>query len=55
MKNEAKQKKEYSTPTVKVVELKHQAQLMETSGVGTSNNWRRVAIGSWQTRMPSKS
>ena len=26
------QKKEYSTPTVKVVELKHQAQLMETSG-----------------------
>jgi len=33
MKNEAKQKKEYSTPTVKVVELKHQAQLMETSGL----------------------
>lgn len=32
MKNEAKQKKEYSTLTVKVVELKHQAQLMETSG-----------------------
>ena len=31
MKNEAKQKKEYSTPTVKVVEFKLQAQLMETS------------------------
>ena len=31
MKNETEQKKEYSTPTVKVVELKHKAQLMETS------------------------
>ena len=33
MKNETEQKKEYSTPAVKVVELKHQAQLMETSGL----------------------
>ena len=31
MKNETEKKKEYSTPTVKVVELKHHAQLMETS------------------------
>ena len=31
MKNETEQKKEYSTPAVKVVELKHNAQLMESS------------------------
>ena len=31
MKNETEQKKEYSTPTVRVVELKHQGQLLEAS------------------------
>jgi hypothetical protein len=31
MKNEAEQKKEYTTPTVKEVELKHRAKLMEAS------------------------
>lgn len=31
MKNEAEQKKEYSTPTVKEVELRHRAKLMEAS------------------------
>ena len=31
MKKETEQKKEYSTPTVRVVELKHQAQLLEAS------------------------
>ncbi|SHK49392.1 MULTISPECIES: hypothetical protein [unclassified Fibrobacter] len=31
MKNETEQKKEYSTPTVKVVELKHQGHLLEAS------------------------
>ena len=31
MKKETEQKKEYSTPTVKVVELKHQGQLLEAS------------------------
>ena len=29
MKKETEQKKEYSTPTVRVVELKHQAQLLQ--------------------------
>ena len=31
MRNEIEQKKEYSTPTVKVVELKHQGRLLEAS------------------------
>ena len=31
MRNETEQKKEYSTPTVRVVELKHQAQLLDAS------------------------
>ena len=31
MKNEAEQKKEYTTPMVKEVELKHRAKLMESS------------------------
>jgi hypothetical protein len=31
MKKETEQKKEYSPPTVRVVELKHQAQLLEAS------------------------
>ena len=31
MKNETEQKKEYATPTMKVVELKFQAKLMESS------------------------
>ncbi|WP_405335751.1 hypothetical protein [Fibrobacter sp.] len=31
MKKEIEQKKEYSTPTVRVVELKHQAQLLQAS------------------------
>lgn len=33
MKNEAEQKKEYTTPTVKEVELRHRAKLMEASSV----------------------
>jgi hypothetical protein len=33
MKNETEQKKEYTTPTAKVVELKLQVQLMQVSSM----------------------
>ena len=33
MKNETEHKKEYSIPTVRVVELKHQGQLLEASSL----------------------